>query len=196
MEPIKKEFNIDSLRRGEKRAYEEVYNDFFGVIYHLCLQYLHDEEASREIVQDTFMKLWEIRETLNDQINIRNFLYTITKNNCLNHLRNQSIALKHQTNMKYLEMQFNYEAMEKLGNYLQFEELRSKIDDAISKLPEEVRETFILNRFDDLHYKEIAQKLNVSVKTVEARISKALRILREELKDYLYLIYIITNLIS
>jgi RNA polymerase sigma-70 factor (ECF subfamily) len=196
METIRKEFNIESLRRGEKKAYEEIYNDFFGVIYHLCLQYLHDEEASKEIVQDTFMKLWEIRETLNDQINIRNFLYTITKNNCLNYLRNQSIALKYQTNMKYLEMQFNYEALEKLGNYFQFEELKTKIDDAISKLPEEVRETFMMNRFDDLHYKEIAQKLDISVKTVEARISKALRILREELKDYLYLIYIITNLIS
>ena len=67
------------------------------------------------MVQDTFMKLWEIRETLNDQFNIRNFLYTITKNNCLNYLRNQKTALKHQESIKYLEMQFNYEALEKTG---------------------------------------------------------------------------------
>ena len=186
---------ISLLRKGEKKAYEAVYNEFFGVLYHLCLQYLHDEKASEEIVQDTFLKLWEIRETLNDQVNIRNFLYTITKNNCLNYLRNQKISMKHLENMKYLEMQFNYEALEKLGNYTQFEELRSKIDEAISKLPAEVIETFKLSRFEELSYKEIADQQNISIKTVEARISKALRILRVELKDYLPLIYLISRII-
>ncbi len=186
--------NIPALRNGEKKAYEAVYNEFFGVLFHLCLQYLHDEKAAEEIVQDTFLKLWEIRKTLNDQINIRNFLYTITKNNCLNYLRNQKISMKHLENMKYLEMQFNYEALEKLGNYLQFEELRSKIEEAIANLPSEVIETFKLSRFEELPYREIANKQDISLKTVEARISKALRILRLELKDYLPLIYLISKL--
>lgn len=185
-----------ALQRGEKSAYEEIYNDFFGVIYHLSLQYLHNEKISEEIVQDSFMKLWEIRDTLNEQFNIRNFLYTITKNNCLNYLRNQKIALKHQEKIKYLEMQFNYEALEKLGNYLEFEVLREKIDQAIAALPEEIRETFLLSRFDELHYKEIAEKQSISIKTVEARMTKALRILRLELKDYLSVICLITNLLS
>lgn len=190
------QLKIPSLRKGEKKAFEAIYNDFFGVLYHLCLQYLHDEKVSEEIVQDTFLKLWEIKETLNDQINLRNFLYTITKNNCLNYLRNQKISLKHQENMKYLEMQFNYEALEKLGDYLQFEELRSKIDDAISKLPAEVIETFKLSRFDELSYKEIADQQTISIKTVEARISRALRVLRVELKEYLPLLYLISRIIT
>jgi len=189
-------FNIEALREGKKKAYEEIYNDFFGVLYHLCLQYLHNEKIAEELVQDTFLKLWEIRETLNEQINIRSFLYTITKNNCLNHLRNQKISMKHMENIKYLEMQFNYEALEKLGNYIQFEELRNKIDDAISKLPVEVIETFRLSRFEEFSYKEIADQQDISIKTVEARISKALRILRLELKDYLPLIYLISRIIS
>ena len=189
-------FNITALRKGEKKAYEEIYTEFFGVLYHLCLQYLHNEKIAEELVQDTFLKLWEIRETLNEQINIRSFLYTITKNNCLNHLRNQKISLKHQENMKYLEMQFNYEALEKLGNYIQFEELRNKIDEAISKLPSEIIETFRLSRFEEFSYKEIADQQSISIKTVEARISKALRILRVELKDYLPLIYLISRIIS
>jgi RNA polymerase sigma-70 factor (ECF subfamily) len=186
--------NIPALRKGDKKAYEAIYNEFFGVLYHLCLQYLHDEKASEEIVQDTFMKLWEIRATLNDQINIRNFLYTITKNNCLNYLRNQKISMKHMENMKYLEMQFNYEAFDKLGNYLQFEELRNKIEKSIAKLPAEVIETFKLSRFEEFSYKKISEQQSISIKTVEARISKALRILRMELKDYLPLIYLITTI--
>ncbi|OFX62376.1 MAG: hypothetical protein A2066_12320 [Bacteroidetes bacterium GWB2_41_8] len=190
------QLDLPALRKGQKKAYEAVYNEFFGVLYHLSLNYLNDEKVSEEIVQDTFMKLWEIRETLNDQINIRNFLYTITKNNCLNYLRNQKISLKHQENVKYMEMQFNYEALEKLGNYIQFEELRSKIDEAISKLPAELIETFRMSRFEELSYREIAEQQSISIKTVEARISKALRILRVELKDYLTIIYLITRVLS
>lgn len=196
MEPTKPYVLLLSLRDGEKAAYEEIYNDYFGVIYHLSLQYLHDETVSEEIVQDSFMKLWEIRETLNDQFNVRNFLYTITKNNCLNYLRNQKIALKHMESIKYLEMQFNYEALEKLGNYIEFEELRTMIDQTISTLPDDLRETFLLSRFEELPYKEIAEKQLISIKTVEARITKALRILRRELKDYLPIIYLISNLLS
>ncbi|MBL7966756.1 MAG: RNA polymerase sigma-70 factor [Prolixibacteraceae bacterium] len=188
--------DIQGLKKGEKKAYEAVYSEFFGVLYHLCLHYLHNERVSEEIVQDTFLKLWEIRETLNDQINIRNFLYTITKNNCLNYLRNQKISLKHQENIKYLEMQFNYEALEKLGNYLQFEELRTKIEEAINNLPPEIIETFRLSRFEELSYREIADRQGISIKTVEARISKALRVLRIELKDYLPVLYLISRIIS
>ena len=187
---------ILSLKKGEKSAFEEIYADFFGVIYHLSYQYLKDTKISEEIVQDTFMKLWDIRETLNEQFNIRNFLYTITKNNCLNYLRNQKTILKHQENLKYLEMQFNYEALDKLGSYIEFEELREKIDQAILTLPDDLRKIFLLSRFDELSYKEIAQKLSVSVKTVEARMTKSLKILRHELREYLAIICVISNLFS
>lgn len=190
------EINITSLKKGDKKAFEEIYTEFFGVHYHLCLQYLHDEKVAEEIVQDTFLKLWEIRATLNDQINIRSFLYTITKNNCLNYLRNQKISMKHIENIKYMEMQFNYEALEKLGNYIQFEELKSKIEGAINQLPDELAETFRLSRFEELSYREIAEKQSISVKTVEARISKALKILRIELKDFLPLICLISNILN
>ena len=187
---------IPFLQRGEKAAFEEIYSEFFGVIYHLSVQYLRDERVSEEIVQDSFMKLWELRQTINEQFNIRNFLYTITKNNCLNYLRNQKIALKHQQNIQYLEMQFNYDALEKLGSYIEFEELRLRIDQAISGLPDVLRETFLLSRSEDLHYQEIAEKQSISIKTVEARMSKTLQILRHELKDYVTLICLISNFFS
>jgi RNA polymerase sigma-70 factor, Bacteroides expansion family 1 len=177
--------NIPGLRRGEIKAYAEIYNEFFGVLYHLCINYLHDDKVSEEIVQDTFLKLWEIKETINDQINIYNFLYTITKNNCLNYLRNQKISVKHQENLKYLEIQFNYEALEKSGDFFHIEELQKKIDEAIENLPPDLKETFRLSRIEEFSYKKIAEKQNISIKTVEARISKVLRILRVELKDFL-----------
>lgn len=185
-----------SLKRGEKKAYEEIYQSHYGILYHLCLQYLHDEKISEEIVQDSFMKLWEIRETLNEQFNIRNFLYTITKNNCLNYLRNQKTAFKHLENLKYMEMKFNYEALGNLGSYIEFEELQIKIEQAISALPDDLKETFCLSRFEELSYRDIALKQSISIKTVESRITKTLKLLRQELKDYITLICLISNLLS
>jgi RNA polymerase sigma-70 factor (ECF subfamily) len=137
--------------------------------------------------------LWEIRETLNEQFKIHNFLYTITKNSCLNWLRNEKIVLHHQKNIRYLEMQYNYMALEKLGDWVEFEELSQKVQHAIAMLPEDLRETFLLSRLEELHYKEIAEKQSISIKTVEARISKTLKILRLELKDYLPFIFLLFN---
>ena len=196
MDNEKQQILLLSLRNGEKKAFEEIYNDFFGVMYNLSVQYLHDDMVSEEIVQDTFMKLWEIRHTLNDGFNVRNFLYTITKNNCLNYLRNQKIAMKHQEIIKYNEIQFNYEALDKLGSFIEFDELRTKIDSAIAALPDDLRDTFRLSRYEELQYKEIAEKLSISVKTVEARMTKALKTLRQELKEYLKIIFFITKLFS
>lgn len=196
MDPARLKEVIPSLRLGEKSAYLAVYNDFYGLMYHLSLHYLHDTKIAEEIVQDTFVKLWEIRETLNERFNLRNFLYTITKNNCLNYLRNQKIALKHQENLKYLEMQFNYEALDKLGSYIEVEELRKKIDLAIAALPDDIRETFLLSRFEEIHYKEISERQSISIKTVEARMTKALKILRSELKEYAFILALITSILS
>jgi RNA polymerase sigma-70 factor (ECF subfamily) len=188
--------NIEEIRRGDKKAFERVYHEFFDVLFYLSRQYLEKEQLAEEVVQDTFMKLWEVRESLPDETNIKNFLYTITKNNCLNLLRNEKIVLKHQQNTRYLEMKMNYEALDSLGDQvIEYDELQNKIQSAISNLPEDIRKVFIMNRFEDLKYKEIAEQLNISTKTVEARISKALKILRKELKDYLYIIYFISHLL-
>lgn len=185
MDPARYTALILSLKKGEKSAYKEIYDDFFGMLYHLSCQYLHDELIAEEIVQDTFLKLWEIRKTLNEQFNIRNYLYTLTKNNCLNCLRNQKIALKHQKSLLYFEIQYNEMALERLGSYIEYEELIQRVDRTISSLPEELKGTFLLSRDEELSYKKIAAIQSVSVKTIEARISKVLKILRLELKDYL-----------
>jgi len=192
----KKNYSLSSLRKGDKKAFESIYNEFYDMIYYLCIQYLQDKKVSEDISQNTFLKLWEVRENLGEDDNIRNFLYTITKNNCLNYLRNQKIVLKYKNYIGYQETMFNYESMIKLGDYLEYTELKEKIDDIINKFPEEIRQTFLLSRHTDLKYKEIADKQNISVKTVEARISKALRILRENLKDFLPVIWFVIYLLN
>ncbi len=189
--------DISLLQKGDKRSFEKVFIEFSDVLYHLSLQYVQKTEIAEEMVQDAFVKLWDVRENINDNKNLKNFLYTITKNNCLNYLRSQKAILQTKQDLKYIEMQLNYDALNLLASdNLEFEELQNKIETAINKLPEDIQTVFIMSRFEDLKYKEIASKLNISQKTVEARMSKALAILRTDLKDYLFYIYLISNILS
>ena len=191
------DFNIELLRIGNKTEFEKVYSEFSDVLYAIAFQYTTGQFIAEGIVQDTFMKLWEVRGNLLPQTNIRNFLYTLAKNLCLNHLRDQKTVWKHLNQIKYHEYEYAIESLNRIGgNYLEFEELSGKVDQAIEKLPDELKIVFKMSRFEELKYREIAEKLQISEKTVEARMTKALKILRKELKDYLPVFYMISNLLS
>ncbi len=92
---ILENINIEKIKQGDKKEFEKIYFEFFDVLFALCFQYTHNKETSEGLVQDAFLKLWEVKEGLQENTNLKNFLYTITKNNCLNILRNQQISYKH-----------------------------------------------------------------------------------------------------
>jgi RNA polymerase sigma-70 factor (ECF subfamily) len=155
------------------------------MLYHLCVEYTQNTHIAEEIVQDTFMKLWEVRKMIHRESNIGNFLYTIAKNKCLNHLREQQTMLIAQKNPDFLERQLNIDALIEIGDqWIHFEELKVLIASVIGKMPENIRKVFMMSRYEDKKYKEIAQQLNISIKTVESRITKALIILRKAFDDY------------
>ncbi|WP_282036381.1 RNA polymerase sigma-70 factor [Saccharicrinis aurantiacus] len=192
-------FKIDlvSLKRGNKHAYEAIYFEFYDVLYHLALQYLNNQQHAQEIVQDAFLKLWEIRESINDNTNIRNFLYTIVKNNSLNFIRNKQTAIRHYDIIQHHELEMQYQSLQRIGDEVMIaDELQIKIEAALDKLPEEVRTVFEMSRFEDLKNAEIADKLGISKKTVEARMTRALKHLKLELKDYLLLFPLIWQQLS
>ena len=191
------QYNIAKLKAGDRGEYEKIFYEFYDVLFSLAKQYLLNEADAEEIVQDAYMKLWEVRLTMNEQSNIKNFLYTLVKNNCLNQIRNKQNAARLISNYQYFELKYNYEALEKVGeNFLDFQELKDKIDQAILELPDDLRIVFEMNRFRDMRYKDIASELDLSEKAVEARMTKALKILRSELKDYLPIIYLVSKILS
>jgi RNA polymerase sigma-70 factor (ECF subfamily) len=160
------------------------------------MHYLEDIDESKGVVQDAFVKLWEIRNDLNPDSNIQNFLFTLVKNSCLNLLKRKQILLKHHEKIRWLEMHYQYESLARMGDdYLEFNELKVKIELAISNLPDYCRKVFEMSRFEELKNREIAEKLAVSQKTVEAHLTKALKILRNELKDYLPAIALIARIL-
>ncbi len=170
---------------------------YYQPLCHLSLFYLADDEEAKGVVQEAFVKLWEVRHELNPGSNLRNFLFTLVKNSSLNILKRRQILLKHHEKIRAMEMHYQYESLSRLqDNYLEFNELRDKIDAAVKKLPEQCRLVFELSRFEELKNSQIADKLGLSSKTVEAHLTKALKILRRELKEYLPVILAVTRLLN
>ncbi len=187
---------IIQLANNDKNGFRNIFREYYQPLYHLSLHYLENEDEAKGVVQEAFVKLWDVRNELNPDSNLRNFLFTLVKNNCLNILKRRQILLKHHEKIRWIEMHYQYESLARMGDdYLEFNELKEKIDFAVRNLPEHCRAVFEMSRFEDLKNREIAEKLGISQKTVEAHLTKALKILRNDLKDYLPIIAVITEIL-
>jgi len=170
---------ILELKAGDEKAFDRIFHYYYGRLCAFASQYVLDTEYE-EIVQDVMMWLWENHESIANEKTLQSLLFTITKNKCLNLVSHRLIKQRvHEKLHDQLKVQF-----EDPDFYLPGD-LMEKLEQAIKNLPQDYREAFELNRFDELTYKEIAHKFDVSEKTIAYRISQALKILRKELKDYL-----------
>lgn len=190
MEPDKVLIN-KVFKGGDVLYFEYLYKTYFRESVFYATQYLRNEEEAREVAQETFITLWEKRGEINEGLSIHAYLLTITRNKCLNLLRKKIAAQKYADNLEARENMANYMALnDDSANPFHLQELEQLIQEVLAEMPEKMRVTFRMNRDEELSYIEIAQRLGVSVKTVEYRISKALLLFREKLKDYLPLFFL------
>jgi RNA polymerase sigma-70 factor (ECF subfamily) len=184
---------IDQIKSGSEKAFRVVYDLYFLRLERFAAGYVIDRVEAQDIVQSVFLTLWDRKESLYPETNLNNYLVTLTKNQCLNYLRHVRAELKYvaKQEQKNAGLLLNYYALEKLNeNKILFDELEIAAKQAIDSLPGQSREVFILSRIEGMKYQEIALKLEISVKTVEKKMSIALELLRKALKDY-YLLLIL-----
>ncbi len=170
------------IRNGDEYAFELLFRKYYVRLCGFANKFLNDPEESREIVQDVFLGLWEAREDIRPEDSLNSYLFRITRNKSINKLRRRRVE------SKYTEiLQLVYAEKSEISPYdsLLVNELDNEISTAVGKLPVKCREIFDLSRMEGLKYNEIATILHISVKTVEAQMSRALKIIRFELKDYL-----------
>ena len=180
--------NIEDLMRGDEKIFEKIFKFYFNRLVYYAQEFILDEEVAKEIVQDIFMKLWERKETLSENTNIQAYLFVLTRNQCLNYLKHIKIGnqFRKYSQEQARSMELNLTALEdECSEKLIAAELEQRINEAVDSLPDQCKKVFEMSRYDGLKYKQIAEKLNISVKAVEANISRALRQLSEYLKDYL-----------
>jgi len=164
-----------------REAFEQLYKDHYKGLFFFALQYVKNDEAAREIVQNAFINLWEKRDNIDLSRQVKSYLSTTVRNRCLNHLRDNRKFDKELLDLEQLSPDSLYEQSDRLVEA----ELRDAIHKAMNDLPEKCREVFRLNRFEQMKYQEIADQLRISVKTVETQMSKALQHMREKLKEFL-----------
>lgn len=184
---LREKINIDNLRSGNYETYEKLFVEWHAPLCSYAYSILHDLDDAKDTVQKTFYKLWDKREEIDIHTSIKSYLYRMVHNDCLNRLKQYKIRSDHKQNYSYDQSV----SINDVEDTIAKNELEMQIELAIDSLPVRCREVFKLSRYEHMSYAEIADSLNISVNTVETHIVKALRILRESLKDYLYLIVLI-----
>lgn len=166
-----------------QQEFESVFRSQFRPLCLLAVRYVKDTDTARNIVQDAFINLWEKRDTIDPARGVNAYLSTSVRNRSLNHLRD---TRKFSADLLTLENLWPESAWEQPLPMVTAE-LDTSIRHALDELPEKCREVFELSRNEGLKYQEIADRLGISVKTVETQMSKALQHLRIRLKDYLFI---------
>ena len=178
-----------SLVDGEK-GFKVVFETFYPRLLRFAKEYVVDRFEAENILQDVFLRLWEKRASLPADINLQAWLLTMVKNQCMDFLRHRQVVQRLSVDWETVqerEASFNYHAISHFEpEEMDVEVLERLVEKAINELPEQCRKAFELSRYDGLKYKEIADKMGVSVKTVETHISHALKILRVTLKDLFF----------
>jgi len=176
-------FLFQEMKKGKEYAFDFFFNYYYpGLCVYAEKIFSLDEDDAKNLVQDVFLKFWNDRQNLNILSSVRAYLFTSVKNKCLDFLKHSKILPGFQSLSEIQDIEG-----ETFETFV-LSELEAILDESLSKLPGRCREIFELSRFDGLKNKEIAARLNISEKTVENQMTKALHILKTELKDYLPLL--------
>jgi len=168
---------IHKIRLDDTDAYKELFIRYYSPLCEYASRFVSDVDAE-ELVQNLMLYLWEEREFLTIETSVKSYLFMSIRNRSLNLIRDTKRKENIDIDLYSTEFLISPE-------FYTAADLEHKIQSLVDQLPDKYRETFELSRFRELTNKQIASDLNVSVKTIEYRISNSLRILRKKLKDYL-----------
>jgi RNA polymerase sigma-70 factor, ECF subfamily len=177
------------LTQKDESAFEQVFKTYFKSLHAYAYTLLKDDMEAEEMVQRVFFKLWDRAEHLSFSGSVAAYLYRAVHNESLNHLKHLQVRSRHQLHVAYSMKQQVNESVKTISK-----ELESKFQGALNELPEQCRTIFQMSRFEDMKYREIAEKLDISIKTVENQMGKALKILRIKLVEFLPLIFLLFNI--
>ncbi len=178
---------VAALKYDSHEAFVKIFRQYYANLVRFTARFIPDKSTCEDIVQEAFIRVWTNRKKLETDTSIRSYLISLVQNLALNELRHQKVKKSYQD--------MNHETILSLSpdEHLLYSELSDAYETALSKLDSDVRETLMLSRQEKLKYSEIAQRLNISVRTVEARISKAIKFLHQNLQIYKSLIFIILS---
>jgi RNA polymerase sigma-70 factor, ECF subfamily len=177
---------INLLNQKQEAAFEVMFNLYYPRLVWFAKEYVPYQDA-KSLVQDAFITFWEKNPSVSNESQLQSYIYTLVKNNCLMFLRHEKIkkGFADETEMK-MQNQVYQSALEQLDtSEMAFQEIETIIEKTLAALPPRCREVFVLSRLEGKKNHVVAEELNISVKAVEAQITKALKVFKGALKDFL-----------
>jgi len=165
------------IRNGDIGQFESLFRSSYISLVRYAKTLIKDHDTAEEIVQDLFFRLWQDKEKLNIESSLNGYLFRSVHNKCLHYIEHNRVIERHAEEMSYSQS----ESQESPSDILNYKELQEKIASILERLPERCGKIFTMSRFEGLKYSEIADKLSVSIKTVEANMGRALKEFRKEL---------------
>jgi RNA polymerase sigma-70 factor (ECF subfamily) len=171
---------MQEIKADNMFAFDVLYKKYCKKVYKFGYSILKSTEESENLMQDVFLNLWENRHKVEKDSSIKSYVFTITYNSAISIIRKKTRESEFVEYLKSLQ-----EINEEPANVkLEYDELAKKLDDIIQKLPPRQKEVYILHRVEGLKYSEIAERLHISVNTLENHMSRELKTIREKLGNY------------
>ncbi|MCT4672023.1 MAG: RNA polymerase sigma-70 factor [Prolixibacteraceae bacterium] len=175
------------VKAGDIHAFQKLFEDYYTSLFYYACKFV-DNEMARDKVHDIFILLWQKKEQIEIQTSVSAYLFRMVRNKCLQEIEKQKVRDRYcQENLKAEEIQYYNEGFKSIIE----QELTQKLNETMLKMPPNCRKVFSMSRIDGLKNKEIAEQLNISIKAVEKQMTKALKIIRLELNEYLPLLIFI-----
>jgi len=169
---------------GDEKAFAELFRHFYDRLLHFCIQYVHSREAAEEIVSDVFVKIWNRRSELEKVVNLEVYLFVAVKNHSLNYLEQYSSLrispINEETGIAELTNSVDPEKT------MEWKEILFRMDQEVSRLPDQCRRVFKLIKEEGFKYKDVAEILNISPRTVETQLFRAMKRLNEIIGPYMF----------
>lgn len=173
------------LMAGSEKAFRMIMDHWYTRLFNFANGYLTNDENTKEVLQDVFLKLWDNRRKLAETTILNAYLFTLTRNRCIDLIRRERLMLQFRSDKQeeYRRLTENFDALsDPILDDLFAMEIQTEINRAVSGLPEQCRKVFILSRTNGLKNKEISESLELSEKTVESHLTKALKTIRQALE--------------
>ncbi len=182
---------VKNIKDGDDIAFKILYNKYFPRLYYFVYEFVRMDDIAENIVHDTFAVFWEKRQTLQEDLNVSSYLFSIARNNCLYRLREKRYKNKIFTSGRITpnELEQNLRTLATIDTTIfTFNEIEQIIEETLKGLPPQCKKVFILSRFEGMKNREIAEELNITTKAVEGHITRSLKKFKIALKDYLPLV--------
>lgn len=180
--------DINKVQKGDETEFRLLFNIFYPRLMSVACRFV-PEYIAEDIVQSVFVMYWEQKAVLIPNA-IHSFLYKCTQNNCLDYLKHQSVVLGHEEEVRLAEERIAFQLqgsdVNELWNEVVERDIKQLLEASIAKLPPKCRQAFELSYFNEMTYREIAEVMHISPRTVEEHVQKATKFLRADLKEILF----------